>query len=274
MARHQTHRRAKLSSTRQRRHVHTAFQTIPELRQSFDYIDQFVAHRIQSGVPKEQLVKEVQREWLRVFSKRMEKKSATAFVEHQLERSARKRKGSRTHRRHRGGVAPAADSTTQPGIYLASGLPPTSNGSYPMANGSPSVYGSLTAYLNKGLMAPPEQSILSDPVKGQSVFPSAATSPLLTTSPLLKGGGRGRLPRARRQQGVSGGAIPLVGAALEQMTTKPIPAGIPPSNVLRDTQTMWYGQTSGPSPDQVGRGPTYQLGDSMFPKMVNVRIDV
>lgn len=264
MARHQTQRRAKPS----RHRGHTAVQTIPELRKSFDYIDQFVANRIQSGIPKEQLVKEVQREWLRVFSKRMEKKSATAFVEHQLELSARKRKGKgrRTHRRHRGGVAPAMDATTQPGVYLASGLPPTSNGAYPLANGASSVYGSLTAHITKGLMAPPEQSILSDPVKGQSVFPSSASSPL------LKGGARGRLPRARRSKG---GAIPLIGAPLNQMATRPIPADIPPPTILRDAQTAWYGQSPVGAPsDQVQHGPPYQLKDSMFPKMVNVRIDV
>ena len=180
-----THRAA----TRHKKSSASVFQTIPELRRSFDYIDEFVAHRIQSGVPKEQLVKELQREWLRVFFKRMEKKSATAFIEHQMELSARKRRPLRRHtkRRHRGGVAPFADPiTTQPGIYLASGLPPTANGAYPMANGTSSAYGSLPAYLTKGMMAPPEQSILSAP---PSSSPSSSPSPSPPLSPfsLLRG---------------------------------------------------------------------------------------
>ncbi len=265
-----THRAA----ARHKKDSTVAFQTIPELRRSFDYIDEFVAHRIQSGVPKEELVKELQREWLRVFFKRMEKKSATAFIEHQMELAARKRRPLRRHtkRRHRGGVAPFADpsSTTQPGVYLASGLPPTANGAYPMANGAPSAYGSLTAYLTKGLMPHPESSILSDPVKGQSTFPSPPSAP-------LKGGARGRVPRTSRlskRSSHTGGAIPLIGSALEQMAVRPIPSSSPPSNVLHDAQTAWYGRTIGASPDQVQRGPNYQLGDSMFPKLVNVKIDI
>ena len=264
-----THRAA----TRHKKSSASVFQTIPELRRSFDYIDEFVAHRIQSGVPKEQLVKELQREWLRVFFKRMEKKSATAFIEHQMELSARKRRPLRRHtkRRHRGGVAPFADPiTTQPGIYLASGLPPTANGAYPMANGTSSAYGSLPAYLTKGMMAPPEQSILSAP---PSSSPSSSPSP----SPPLKGGARGRVPRSShpsKRSAHMGGAIPLVGSALEQMAARPIPSSSPPSNALHDTQTAWYGRTGGVSPDQVQRGPNYQLGTSMFPNLVNVKIDI
>lgn len=245
---------------------YAAIQTIPELRRSFDYIDEFVAHRIQSGVSKEALVKEVQQEWSRVFGKRMEKKNAVAFVEHQLELAARKRRPLRgkTRRRHRGGVAPFADPTTQAGTYLASGLPPTPAGHYPMANGSPSVYGSLTAYLNKGFLPPPENSLLSRPVPGQSSFPSSENSPL------LKGGARGRVPRVRRK----GGALPLVGSALTQMSVKPFPSGPPPPTIAHDTQTAWYGGILGSSPDQTQNTPSYQLTDSMFPKSVNVRIQV
>jgi len=243
----------------------TAIQTIPELRRSFDYIDEFIANRIQSGVPKETLVKEVQREWARVFGKRMEKKNAAAFVEHKMElRSRRRPLRGKTRRRHRGGVAPFSDPTTQPGLYLASGLPPTASGNYPMASGAYSAYGSLTSYLNKGLMAPPEQSIISDPIKGQSPFPSS------TTSPRLKGGARGRVPRSRHR----GGALPLVGSALTQMSVRPFPSGAPPPNMAHDGQSAWYGGLPGPSPDQVQRAPNYQLGPSMFPKMVNVAVDI
>jgi hypothetical protein len=264
-------RKTHKATTRHHKKSATAFQTIPELRQSFDYIDEFVAHRIQSAVPKDQLVKELQREWLRVFSKRMEKKSATALIEHQLELAARKRRPLRRHtqRRHRGGVAPVADWTTQAGKYLASGLPPTANGTYPMANGSPSAYGSLTAYVSKGLMALPEQSITSQPIKGQSEFPSSATSPL------LKGGARGRVPRSshrRSKAAVAGGALPLVGSAFTQMAVRPIPSAAPPTP-LQDAQTAWYGRGLGPSADHTQNPPNYHLGSSMFPKAVNVAID-
>lgn len=248
---------------------YTAIQSIPELRRSFDYIDEFVAHRIQSGVSKDALVKEVQQEWSRVFGKRMEKKNAMAFVEHQMELASRRRRPLRgkTRRRHRGGVAPFADPSTQPGVYLASGLPPTSAGHYPMANNSTSAYGSLTAYLNKGFMDHPENSLVSPPVPGQSAFPSSAISPL------LKGGARGRVPRTHNKK-YSGGSLPLVGSAFTQMTVRPFPSTTPPPNFANDAQHAWYGGLPGSSPDQIQRTPSYQLGDSMHPKMVSVNIDV
>lgn len=247
-----------------------AIQSIPELRRSFDYMDEFLTHRIQSGTPKETLIKEIQEEWGRVFGKRMQKQNATAFVEHQMELASRRRRPLRGKtRRHRGGVAPMADPTTQPGVYLASGLPLTASGQYPLANGAASAYGSGVSYMNKGMMGYPEQSMGSDPIKGQSAFPSSANSPL------LKGGARGGAPRSyRKTHRRSGGALPLVGSALTQMTVKPFPSTPPPPTVAHDAQRAWYGGIVGPSPDQVQRGPNYQLGDSMFPKMVNVKIDV
>ena len=47
---------------------------------------------------------------------------------------------------------------------------------------------------------------------------------------------------------------------------RPIPSSSPPG-VLQDAQDMWYGKSVGPSPDQVQRGPNYQIG-SVYPKPV------
>lgn len=237
----------------------TALQTIPELRRSFDYIDEFVKHRISSGIPKEQLVKEVQREWLRVFSKRLQKKNATAFVEHMMEQHSHHRsiRGTRrTRKKIHGGVAPFMDPTTQAGVYLASGTPPTPSGQYPMANGAPSAYGSLTAYITNGFQAP-EIAAQQDPIKGQSVFPTQP--PPSMGSNVVRGGTRKR-----------GGS--LVGSALTQAYTRPIQSSIP-SSVLQDAQSAWMGRTIGPSPDQVQRTPSYLLGSSS-PVPVNLKIDI
>lgn len=243
----------------------TALQTIPELRRSFDYMDEFVKNRIVSGVPKEQLVKEVQREWLRVFSKRLQKKNATAFVEHLMEQHSRRRSVRGTRRRIRGGVAPFMDPTTQAGVYLASGTPPTASGQYPMANGAPSAYGSLTAYISHGFQNP-EIAATQDPVKGQSVFPTQP--PPSMGSNLVRGGGRGT--RSKRKRDVKGGA--LVGSVLTQAFTRPIQSSAP-SSILQDAQTAWMGRSIGPSPDQVQRPPSYQV-NGLYPSTVNLKIDV
>jgi hypothetical protein len=243
----------------------SALQTIPELRRSFDYIDEFVKNRIVSGVPKETLVKEVQREWLRVFSKRLQKKNATAFVEHMMERQSHRRglRGTRKRSRLHGGVAPFADPTTQQGVYLASGTPPTSAGHYPLANGAASAYGSLTSYLSKGFFGYEIASDL-DPIKGQTSFPTQP--PPSMGSNLVRGGARALQYKTKR------GGASLVGSVLTQAMTRPIQSSAVPSP-LQDAQNAWMGRPVGPSPDQVQRGPTYLLGSSA-PAPVNLKLDI
>lgn len=248
----------------------TAFQTIPELRRSFDYIDEFVRHRLSAGIPKEQLVKEVQREWFRVFSKRLEKKNATAFVEHMMEHAPRRRGLRTTQKRDKqgkqgkkgqhGGVAPVMDPTTQPGAYLASGSVPTPAGTYPLANGAPSAYGSLTAYISRGFQIP-ESAISSDPIPGQSTWPSPGPN---MGSNRIQGGNRAI--RAKRKGGS------LAGSLLTQAFNRPFQSDVPPT-IGQDAQTAWYGRELGPSPDQIQRQPSYRVGDSV-PPPVSIRIDV
>jgi len=239
-----------------------AFQTIPEIRRSFDYIDEFVRLRLAAGVSKEQLVKEVQREWRRVFSKQLDKKNATAFVEH-LMGQAQSRRGLRSTQKHRkpqkGGVAPAMDPTTQPGAYLASGMPPTAAGHFPLANGAPSAYGSLTAYISKGFQVPEIAAA------GQADWPSPGPT---MGSNRIQGGGRSL--QAKRRQAKKGGS--LAGSLLTQAFTRPFQSTAPPS-LGQDAQTAWYGRELGPSPDQIQRMPSYRVGDAV-PAPVNIRIDV
>ncbi len=239
-----------------------AFQTIPELRQSFDYIDEFVKNRIVSGVAKDQLVKEVQREWLHVFSKRLQKKNATAFVEHLMEQHSKRRGIRGTRRRVRGGVAPFMDPTTQAGVYLASGTPPTASGQYPMANGAPSAYGSLTAYISSGFQHP-EIAATLDPIKGQSVYPTQP--PPTMGSNLVRGGGKSISYKKRKAKGGS-----LAGSLLAQAFR---PQSSAPPSILQDAHTAWMGRSLGPSPDQVQRSPSYQI-NGVYPSAVDLKIDV
>lgn len=252
--RHTTHHK------RRKSHSHVV-QTIPELRQAFDYIDEFVTHRIQSGVSKEQLVKELRREWQRVFFKPIQKKNATALLEHMIERVSKRRGLRGTRKRTRGGVAPFMDSTTQPSPYLAQGTPPTGAGNLPLANGQPSTYGSFPTYLSKAFQAPPEMAGLA---KGeQNTYPTSAPNASNRVADLgstMKGGRRRRL---------HGGASTLIGSLFQQAISRPIPSSDVPG-LAQHSQASWYGRGFGTPSDQVMNTPNYHLKDTMFPKMIPV----
>lgn len=260
--RRKTQRHQKYPTKQRKSHSH-ASQSIPELRQAFDYIDEFVKHRIQSGVSKEQIVKELRREWQRVFSKPIQKKNATAFVEHMMERVSKRRGLRGTRKRTRGGVAPFMDSTTQPSPYLAQGTPPTGAGNLPLANDQSSNYGSFPTYLSRGFQAPPEMAGLA---KGeQNTYPTSAPNASNRVADLgstMKGGRRRRL---------HGGSSTLVGSLFQQFTTRPIPSSDVPGPA-QHLQASWYGRSMGAPSDQVQNTPNYHLKDTMFPKMIPVNI--
>jgi len=217
----------------------SGIHTIPELRQSFDYIDTFVAKRAQSGLPKEKLVREVQTEWRRVFLKSLSKASATALVEQQLSK-----RGNRRITRKRGGSAPL-EYTTRPGIHLPQGGVP------------PPPYGHYTSYVSSGF----EDPQIAGQVEGVAwPAPSAVMG-----SNRVQGGGR---PLHKKQKGGS-----LSGAFLTQAFSRPI-MSFSPSTILQDGQSLWQGGPIGPSSDQVQRSAPYSLTDSMFPKPITVDIDV
>lgn len=221
-----------------RQRVHT----IPEVRQSFEHIEQFVDQH--SHLSKDKLVSALQKEWMKVFHKTLKKSSAEAFLEHRPQR--------RTTRRHRGGAAPLAgapiDYMLRPGVELAPGQIPTPEGHLPLSVGGLSTFGSYVPYVSKGFWNPE----IAPTVTGGWPIPYAGTG-----SNTVKGGSRGSQKRKVRRGG-------SMGSLLSQAFTRPIPSGQPPG-ILQDMQDMWHGKTVGPSPDQVQRGVSYQLG-SVYPK--------
>jgi hypothetical protein len=244
--------------------------SIPELRRSFEHIEEYVNEKISLRETKEKLIKDLRKEWSRVFFKDLDKKSAEAFVSERLS------KKHSTHRRtvkHRGGAGaqlantytPIAggplDHTTRAGIYLAPGQPPTAQGHLPLSDGGKSNFGSYIPYVDKGFdVSIPERGQPLDQfgIPGQTRFPTSTPVGMGDNTVHFKGGRR-RSRKVRR-----GGA--LMGATLAQAFRHPISASSPPS-ILQDGQDMWYGKNVGPSPDQVQRGVNYQLG-SVYPKPV------
>ena len=225
--------------------------SIPELRRSFEYIEEFVDGKLAAKESKEKLIKDLRKEWANVFGKDLNKASADAFI---CDRMTHLHKRRRTRSTLKGGANALAgaplDYTTRAGVYLAPGQIPNANGSLPLTTGATSAYGSYTQYVDGGFFNP-EIAQGYDPIKGQSTFPSPQ-----------KGGFRNKSRKVRR-----GGSM---GSLLSQAFTRPISSSAPPG-VMQDMQDMWHGKAVGVSPDQVQRQAPYHFG-SMYPTPINVRI--
>jgi hypothetical protein len=202
--------------------------SIPELRRAFEHVEEVVDRKVKQKVSKEEISKELRKEWYGVFSKVLDKKSADAYVEERMIQKGR-RVTRRARSRSKGGAQAIAgaplDYMTRQGVYLAPGQIPTAQGHLPLSSGAPSAFGSYVQYVDKGFWNPePGQSY--DPVPGQPPWPVV---PAGMGSNVVKGGRRS----LRR-----GGSLQSV---LSQMTTRPIPSAVP-AGVLQDGQDRWYGK--------------------------------
>ena len=242
-------RKTRKHSSRKRKGVFS----IPELRRSFEHIEEFVDDKIAGKEGKEHIVKDLRKEWVRVFHKELDKKSADAFVTSRMTLLHQKKgKHHRTVRRRGGAGAQLAntatpiggaplDYMTRQGVYLAPGQIPDSKGHLPLSDGSKSSFGSYIPYVSKGFdVSIPEPANLSDPVPGQTRFPTSTPVGMgdNTVHFAAKGGKRGKTRKTRRG-----------GAGLGIST-------VPPS-IPKDMMDMWKGKDVGPSPSQVQRPPTY-----------------
>lgn len=139
--------------------------SIPELRRSFEHIEEYVDSKIQSGETKDHIVKDLKKEWKNVFFKELSTKSAEAFVN---DRNKSKKKTKReTKRKQKGGSAIAGapvDYTTRQGMYLSPGQIPVC--------GNISGAGNFVKYVSNGFWNP-EIAQSFDPVQGQTRFPTS-----------------------------------------------------------------------------------------------------
>ena len=236
--------------------------SIPELRRSFEHIEKYVNDKIASRESKDQIVKDLKKEWTRTFFKDLDTKSAEAYVSDRMSKKHTSR--HRTQRKSGGAGAQLAntatpiagaplDYTTRAGIYLAPGQIPTSAGHLPLSDGSKSNFGSYVQYVDKGFWNPePGQSY--DPVPGQTRFPTSTPVGMGSNEVHFAKGG-GRKNKTRKVRRGRGGA--LMPATISQAFMRPISSSSPPS-ILQDGQDMWYGKDVGSSPDQIQRGVNYK----------------
>jgi hypothetical protein len=191
--------------------------TIPQLRKSFDHIDQWVNSHITK--PTKQLVPAFQAEWKKVFGRVVEAAAAAAYLDLKRSKGKTRRVGrplGQGKGDQKGGAAPLAgaplDYTTHQGSY--------------------GVYGQFPAYQAAGLALPAD-----------SFSASCGNGELKTVIPadmgyndVVQKGGKGRLGRPKgstrkKQRGgnLFSGAAASVMSSLDTMANRPFFAGSPPT---------------------------------------------
>jgi len=230
-----------------RKHTKQSVHTIPQLRRLFENIEYFVDTHIQKRESKEVLSRELRKEWKRIFIKEMDKESADAFIESRM-----KTKPVLRHTIKRGGSGPIAgaplDYTTRQGMYLAPNSSPV-QGQLPLANEMQGGgYGTYIDYINSGFWNP-AMAESYDPIPGQQPWPTPMASSGSNEFISTKGGSKRKIKGGSKRKILGGNQLT---AFATQFVTRPFVSDAP-SSILPDMQRMYYGQTVGPSPQQVQR---------------------
>lgn len=214
--------------------------SIPELRRSFEHIEEYVDSKIQEGKTKDHIVKDLKKEWKNVFFKELTTQSAKAFVDDRNKSKRKTKWQTKRQAKEQKGGGPLAgaplDYTTRQGIYLPPGQIPV-DGHLPSNSGN---FGSFVDYVSKGFWNPePAQSY--DPVQGQTRFPTSV--PVGMGSNTVGGKRTLRCKRSKGSKGTKkskGGFIRL-------------PSSIPASP-FQDLMDISKGMLPvGPSPHQIQR---------------------
>ncbi len=193
--------------------------TIPELRRSFEHIEHFMNSELKSHKPKTDIVKNLKKEWHRVFLKTLDDKTAETYVEHIVNTKNRRK----TLKKHKGGMAPL-DYTTRPGIYTQPAAIP------------PNAYGNILDYVSKGFWNPqPAQSY--DPLPEQTRFPTSTPVGMGDNTVGKQSGGNkdNKRSNTRKLRRSTGGMASV------------------PSSIIQDMNDMWKGREVNMSPDQIQR---------------------
>jgi len=241
--------------------------SIPELRRAFEHVEQVMDEMIHRKESKADMISHIRKEWQKVFHKTLDKSSADALITHRME--------TRHHTRSMKGGASAlggapVDYVTRPGVYLAPGGIPGSDGGLPTTVGGG--FGHYARYVDSGFNNP-EIAQQYDPVGGQSSFPFApradtGSNAFTPLAPSVKGGKRKiKTRKNKKTRGKTYGGAALIGQAF----MRPIPAGDVPSNPLFDMQRMGSGAAPGLSPDTTQHVMNYKVG-SVYPTAVNINV--
>jgi len=203
------------------RKIQKGFMTIPQLRKAFDHIERFTQSLLHSTKDTDDRRKAFQKEWMKVFHREVDDKSANAYLQFE------EKKGKKTGKtkKQKGGAAPLSgaplDYSTRPGI---DGL-----------------YGTFPAYVSSGL------AFYNDinkeaPLAGCGVENTTPKVPLSIGSNEVQKGGR----RTRKNRRQDGGAFPSISEFAQALTFRPITSTNPPT-MAYTAQMDYKGLPSPPS---------------------------
>jgi hypothetical protein len=185
--------------------------SIPQLRKSFDHIDEWVESHVRKGHVKE-LVPAFQAEWKKTFHREVDASAAEAYLslkQHSAPRVTRK------HRQSGGGAAlqgAPLDYSTRPGVY--------------------GVYGNFPEYVSSGLRFYNDinQDSLTAQCGKENITPDIPAS--MGSNEVAQKGGR-RRSRKYKTRKQKGGAQPSLlqtaAAVTDVMVNRPFPASSPPT---------------------------------------------
>jgi len=247
--------------------------TIPELRRSFEHIEGIVDKARSKKESPEKIAHTVRIEWRKTFGKELDKTSAQLFVANQFKHG---RKSRRMTVKHKGGAALAGaplDYTTRQGMYLAPQSLPDKDGHLPLTGGKTSSFGSYLDYVSKGFGVGIPEMAQDMPYKTNGYVQGMPPWPRVPENMgsnavhfSARGGGNSRRRKLRKGGGLLSDKMENAGALLSQAFSRPAGTSVPPS-LIQDMQSKWYGTQLGPSPDQVQRQVSYQLG-SLRPQAI------
>lgn len=210
---------------------HGKLLSIPQLRKSFDHIDEWVESHVRKG-PVKGLVPAFQAEWKKTFHREVDSSAAEAYLslkQHSAPRITRKHKQS-------GGGANLAgaplDYTTRPGVY--------------------GVYGNFPQYVSSGLSF--YNDINKDGLTSQcgkeNITPEIPAS--MGSNAVGQKGGRhrSRKYKTRKQKGGAGNLLQTAAAVTDVMANRPFAASSPPTAAYVASMASKGVDVSVPSPSE------------------------
>jgi len=251
--------------------------TIPELRRSFEYMERVADEGLSRKESHDKVALTIRKEWRKTFNKDLDKKSAELFVTNRMKHTKGRR---RMTTKHSGGAAALSgaplDYTTRQGLYLAPGQVPDLDGHLPLTGNKASNFGSYLEYVTKGFGVGIPEIAQDMPYNTNGYVPGMPAWPVPYAGTgsnavhfAAKGGSRSNSRRKlRKGGGLLNDKIESMGATLSQAFNRPVGTSAPPS-LVQDLQSKWYGSQVGPSPDQIQRQVSYQLG-AVYPKAITM----
>jgi hypothetical protein len=208
-------------------------QTIPQLRKSFDHIEQFTKWLVHSEKDSKKRVAAFQQEWKKVFYHDVDASAAQSLIDHHSKQKqlTRKNKGKK-----QAGGAPLAgaplDFQTRPGTYQTP-------------------YGNFLEYIGDGFT-------FYNKINQDSFFPTQCGKENITpvvyeSTGSNKVGGRRRTSRRNRKQR---GGFPTMSEFAQALSFGPLSPTVPTS-VLYDAQSAMKAQLPPPSPVANTANPPY-----------------